>query len=76
MKARTLRALRRRSQRRSQNRNGMGVSELFLASKADATMILAAEDARLKQYLLGFDRILMRASWTTSADNCSPPVAA
>ena len=39
----------------------MGVSELFLASKADATVILAAEDVRLKQYLLGFDRILMRA---------------
>ena len=61
MKARTLRALRRRSQRRSQNHNGMGVSELFLASKADATVILAAVDVRLKQYLLGFDRILLRA---------------
>ncbi len=61
MKARTLRAVRRRSQRRSQNRDGLGVSELFLASKADVAVILSAEDVRLKQYLLGFDRILRRA---------------
>jgi len=32
----------------------LGVSELFLASKADASVILVTRDVRLKQYLLGY----------------------
>lgn len=54
MSARSARAIHRRSQRRSQNRDGLGVSELFLASKADASVILVTRDVRLKQYLLGY----------------------
>ena len=57
MTARAARAIRKRSQAHSQNRNGLGVSELFLASSADASAILAACDTRLKLYLLGFDEI-------------------
>lgn len=55
MSARKARAIRRRSQSRSQFRNGLGVSELFLADEADAAAILGACDFRLKKYLLGFD---------------------
>ena len=55
--ARLARTIRRHSQLRSQNREGLGVSELFLASKEEAVIILAATDFRLKCYLLGFSRI-------------------
>ena len=57
MNARRARAIRRRSQRRSQFRNSLGVSELFLATEADAVAILDASDMRLKRYLLGFDEV-------------------
>ncbi len=53
MTARAARAIRRRCQGHSQNRDGLGVSELFLASVKDAGFILAAKDYRLKAYLLG-----------------------
>jgi len=55
LKARKARAIRRGCQQRSQFREGMGVSELFLAPIEDATIILAAIDSRLKLYLLGLD---------------------
>jgi hypothetical protein len=55
MKARQARAIRKRCQRHSQNRNGLGVSELFLAPAKDAEAILRSADFRLKRYLLGFD---------------------
>jgi hypothetical protein len=53
--ARRLRAIRRASQRRSQHPNGLGVSELFLASADEAATILQVHDPRLKRYLLGFN---------------------
>ncbi|MFQ5589866.1 MAG: hypothetical protein ACE5HE_01770 [Phycisphaerae bacterium] len=55
--ARRARIIRRGCQRRSQNRDGLGVSELFLAPPADAAVILAASDVRLKYYLLGFSQV-------------------
>lgn len=55
MSARQARAIRRRCRRNSQNLNGMGVSELFLAPAEDAAAILRVSDMRLKRYLLGFD---------------------
>ncbi|HNO76919.1 MAG TPA: hypothetical protein PKN33_02575 [Phycisphaerae bacterium] len=54
MSAKLARAIRRRCQRNSQDRNGMGISELFLAPAEDAAAILAVADLRLKQYLLGY----------------------
>ena len=54
MLARQARHLRRRSQSRSQNENGCGLSELFLAMPADAEIILRTNDLRLKYWLLGF----------------------
>jgi hypothetical protein len=57
MSARRARAIRRRCQQHSQNRDGLGVSELFLAPPEDAAAILAARDFRLKAYLLGFSQI-------------------
>lgn len=51
--ARQARAFRRASQRRSQNRGGLGLSELFLAPPIEAALILAVRDFRLKRYLLG-----------------------
>ncbi len=54
MSARLARAIRRRCQSNSQDRNGMGISELFLAPAADAAAILAVADLRLKRYLLGY----------------------
>ncbi len=54
MSARQARHIRRRSQSRSQNENGCGVSELFLASSADAEIILRTKDLRLKYWLLGY----------------------
>ena len=54
MSARQARHLRRRSQSRSQNENGCGLSELFLASPADAAIILKTNDLRLKYWLLGY----------------------
>ncbi len=55
---RQARTIRRGSQRRSQNRDGLGVSELFLAPVDVAEIILAVTDVRLKRYLLGFSKIL------------------
>ncbi len=55
--ARRARAIRRGCQRRSQHRDGLGVSELFLAPPVDANIIIAATDVRLRLYLLGFSRI-------------------
>ena len=55
--ARKARTIRRHSQCRSQNREGLGVSELFLASEEEALIILAVTDIRLKYYLLGFSFI-------------------
>ena len=61
--ARQARLIHRASQRRSQNRDGMGVSELFLAPAKEAEIILRVTDARLtKRYLLGLPQ-------------CSPPLA-
>lgn len=57
MSARQIRAIRRRSQKRSQFRNGLGVSELFLAPPHDSAAILSVEDLRLKRYLLGMSDI-------------------
>lgn len=57
MCARQIRAIRKRSRRRSQHLNGLGVSELFLASPQDAAVILGAQDYRLKRYLLGMSDI-------------------
>ncbi len=54
MLARQARHLRRRSQSRSQNENGCGFSELFLATPADAEIILRTNDLRLKYWLLGY----------------------
>ena len=54
---RLARTIRRHSQLRSQNREGLGVSELFLAPEEEAVIILAATDIRLKYYLLGFSCI-------------------
>ena len=55
--ARLARTIRRHSQLRSQHREGLGVSELFLAPEEEAVIILAATDVRLKYYLLGFSFI-------------------
>ena len=55
--ARKVRSIRRGCQKRSQNRNGLGISELFLAPDVDAEIILSVMDLRLKFYLLGFSRI-------------------
>lgn len=55
--ARQARSIRRASQRRSQNHNGLGVSELFLTPPAEASIILAVTDVRLKLYLLGFPTV-------------------
>ncbi len=55
--ARRVRSIRRRCRQRSQHLEGLGVSELFLASPVDAAVIVASKDARLKLYLLGFSRI-------------------
>ncbi len=55
--ARRARAIRRASRENSQCRDGLGVSELFLADEADAQVILKATDTRLKLYLLGFSEI-------------------
>ena len=57
MSARQARHLRRRSRSRSQNENGCGLSELFLASPADAEIILRTKDLRLKYWLLGYSRV-------------------
>ncbi|MFQ5590309.1 MAG: hypothetical protein ACE5HE_04005 [Phycisphaerae bacterium] len=56
--ARRARSIRRGCQRRSQYRNGLGISELFLAPAVDAEVIVAAKDIRLKLYLLGFSATL------------------
>ncbi len=58
--ARKARAIRRGSLRRSQDRNGLGVSELFLAPPANAAVILTVRDLRLLRYLLGFLQIAHR----------------
>ncbi len=55
--ARQARSIRRRCRRCSQHLEGLGVSELFLASPVDAAVIVASKDVRLKLYLLGFSRI-------------------
>ena len=55
--ARQARFVRRASQRRSQNRDGLGVSELFLAPREGAALILATRDMRLRRYLLGFPNV-------------------
>lgn len=55
MSARIARHIRRGCRKRSQNRDGLGVSELFTAPPQDAAVILAVRDVRLKRYLLGFD---------------------
>lgn len=57
LNARQARSIRRGSQRRSQNRDGLGISELFTAPASDAAIILQATDNRLKYYLLGFSAI-------------------
>jgi hypothetical protein len=62
MTARQARLIRRSSQRRSQYRDGLGVSELFLADAAAARQILAVTDIRLKCYLLGFSTIPHQSS--------------
>jgi len=54
MSARRIRQIRRASQRRSDNRNGLGVSELFTAPPKDARVILEVRDPRFKRYLLGY----------------------
>lgn len=54
MSAKRARHIRRGSQSRSQNPNGLGISEIFLAPPADAEVILATTDLRLKYWLLGF----------------------
>lgn len=46
--------IRRRCQKHSQNRDGLGVSELFLAPPADAKFILSAKTFALKTFLLGY----------------------
>ena len=63
IKARKARAIRRASRLRSQHRDGLGVSELFLAGDADAAVIIMASDMRLKMYLLGFTEIPPQRSW-------------
>lgn len=57
IRARRARAIRRRCRQHSQNLDGLGVSELFLAPAEDAAAVLAASDFRLKCYLLGFSEI-------------------
>ncbi|MBN1513090.1 MAG: hypothetical protein JXB13_13835 [Phycisphaerae bacterium] len=58
--ARRWRSIRRASQRRSQHPDGLGVSELFLATPDEAATILQVRDNRLRMYLLGFTQILRR----------------
>ena len=53
-KARQAKRIRRRCRQHSQNQNGLGISELFLAPPADAQVILAAKTSQLKAYLLGY----------------------
>lgn len=60
MKAKTARLIRRACQRRSQCRESLGISELFLAPPSHAAAILATQDIRLKFYLLGFSDIPSR----------------
>ncbi|MBN2563799.1 MAG: hypothetical protein JXQ75_23015 [Phycisphaerae bacterium] len=55
MTAKRARHIRRGCQQRSQNRDGLGVSELFTAPQEDARDILDAQDLRLKRYLLGYE---------------------
>ena len=45
MSAKQARLIRRRSQRRSQNRDGLGVSELFLAPPDEETLRHLLDDA-------------------------------
>lgn len=52
--AKRVKQIRRRCQEHSQNRNGLGISELFLAPPKDAEFILAAQSYALKTYLLGY----------------------
>ena len=52
--AKRAKQIRRRCQEHSQNRNGLGISELFLAPPEDAEFILAAKTYALKTYLLGY----------------------
>ena len=70
MTARAARRIRRRCQRHSQNRDGLGVSELFLAPADDAAIILAARDLRLKAYLLGrgLAAFVRRVAWASVAN--------
>ena len=56
------RHIRRRCQRRSQNPNGLGFSELFLASQEDAAIIVATHDLRLKYWLLGYTAVPPRVA--------------
>ena len=53
--AKRAKQIRRRCQKHSQNRNGLGISELFLAPREDAEFILAAKSCAFKTYLLGFE---------------------
>ncbi len=62
MSAKDVRHIRRRSQSRSQNRNGLGFSEMFLAAPADAAIILATSDLRLKYWLLGYTVLPVRVA--------------
>ncbi|MHC5110386.1 MAG: hypothetical protein ACYTHJ_10965 [Planctomycetota bacterium] len=55
--ARQARSIRRGCQQRSHKRDNLGISELFTAPAGDAAVILAANDVRLKLYLLGFRNI-------------------
>ena len=52
--AKRAKQIRRRCLKHSQNRNGLGISELFLAPPQDAEVILAAKSYALKIYLLGY----------------------
>lgn len=57
LSAKQARLIRRRAQRRSHNRNGLGISEMFLAPHEDSAVILATPDLRLKYWLLGFTEV-------------------
>lgn len=52
--AKRAKQIRRRCRKHSQNRTGLGISELFLACPKDAAFILAAKTLALKAYLLGY----------------------
>jgi hypothetical protein len=60
--ARRWRSIRRASQRRSQHPDGLGVSELFLATPDEAATILQVRDNRLRMYLLGFTQVFGRGA--------------